>query len=145
MVSYQNKITNLKFLKMKRILFTTVTISALMIISITSCKKENDYPVMPPDPQPVSFELVANNWVTHGGDVYLNVFNGLLTSPNAGGNHKVTVYLRENDQLMEISQRPIMYLGNELWAISSLADITIMYRSINKLPFTDMHIRVEVR
>jgi hypothetical protein len=51
-----------------------------MIISLGSCKKENVYPVMTPAPEPVSFELVANNWITHGGDVYLNVFRGFSLS-----------------------------------------------------------------
>ena len=130
-----------------------VIAGALTIIMFSSCAKEepwsasalisqSGYP--PPPPPPANFELVANNWVNYGPEIYVNTFKNVIASANASGNRHVTVYLQENGQQIQISQRHITYMGHELWAISSQADISVMYRCNTKLPFTSLNIRVQV-
>ena len=101
--------------------------------------------ILPPTQTSANFELVADNWVNPGGELYTNTFKGLIASANASGNHTVTVFLQENGSQIQISQvQPINYMGHELWAINSQADVSIIYRCNTKLPFTSLSIRVQV-
>jgi hypothetical protein len=139
---------------MKQLLSLVVIAGTVTIITFSSCAKEepwspsalisqSGYP--PPAIQSsANFELVANNWVNSGGQMYINTFKGVIASANASGNRTVTVYLQENGTQTQISQRRITYMGNELWAINSQADVSIIYRCSTKLPFTSLNIRVQV-
>jgi hypothetical protein len=139
---------------MKQLLSMVVIAGTVAIITFSSCAKEvpwspsalisqagNPAPANQPS---ANFELVANNWVNSGGQLYTNTFKGVIATANASGNHAVTVYLQENGQQTQISQRRITYMGNELWAINSQADVSIIYRCSGKLPFTSLNIRVQV-
>jgi hypothetical protein len=139
---------------MKQLLSMVAIAGTLAIITFSSCTKE--YPTdsssispsgysPPATPQPGNFELVADNWVNFGGQVYVNTFKDVIASANASGNHTVTVYLDENGELTQISQRNYTYMGHALWAINSQSDVNIYYRCNTALPFQSLNIRVEVR
>jgi hypothetical protein len=135
-------------------LLSMVVIAGTLTIMFSSCAKEEPWHAsalisQPGDPSPTqtsaNFELVANNWVNPGGELYTNTFKGLIASANASGNHKVTVFLQGNGGQIQISQvAPVTYMGHELWAINSQADVSIIYRCNGKLPFTSLSIRVQV-
>lgn len=125
---------------MKHILLGVVGAAALMIISLSSCKKEDVYPVISSKRSP---DLVANNWVNYGGPIYVNTFKDIIP-PDPSGNRKVRIYLDDNGRLKEISSGHINYMGNDLWATNTQVDIDIMYRCKGKLPFTELHIRYEI-
>lgn len=135
---------------MKSILFGVVGAGALMIISLSSCKKDDTYPVISTSyPQPRflqsgSVELVAKNWVNYGGPIYVNTFKDLIAPVDGSGNRQVRIYLDDKGRLTEISHGHINYMGNDLWAANTQVDVDIMYRCNGKLPFTDLRIRVEV-
>ncbi len=136
---------------MKRILFGVVGAGALMIISLSSCKKSDVYPVIttsytqPHFLQSGSVDLVANNWVNYGGPIYVNTFKDLIAPVDGSGSRQVRIYLiDEKNRLKEISQGHINYMGNDLWAANTQVDVDVMYRCNGKLPFTDLRIRVEV-
>ena len=135
---------------MKRILFGAVGAVALMIISLSSCRKDDVYPVIstsytqPHFMQSGSVELVANSWVNYGGPIYVNTFKDLIAPVDGSGNRHVRIYLNENGRLRDISHGHINYMGNDLWAANTQVDVDIMYRCNGKLPFTDLRIRVEV-
>jgi len=139
---------------MKQLLSMVAIAGTLAIITFSSCTKEDPatapariapsiYPPAPIQPY-ANFELVANNWVNYGGQIYVNTFKGVIASANASGNRTVTVYLQENGKQTQISQRRITYMGNDLWATNSQADVSIIYRCSTKLPFTSLSIRVQV-
>jgi hypothetical protein len=139
---------------MKQLLSMVAIAGTLAIITFSSCTKEDpsDSSFISPSsysppaaPQPGNFELVADNWVNFGGQVYVNTFKDIIASANASGNHTVTVYLKENGKLTQISQRNYTYMGHELWAINSQGDVNIYYRCNTALPFQSLNIRIEVR
>jgi len=139
---------------MKQFLSMAVIAGTLAIITFSSCKKEDpsDSSFISPSTysppatqQPANFELVASNWVNYGGQVYVNTFKDVIASANASGNRTVTVYLHENGKLMQISQRYSTYMGYEIWATNSQADVNIFYRCNTDLPFRSLNVRVEVR
>ncbi len=139
---------------MKQFLSMVVIAGTLAIITFSSCKKEDpsDSSFISPTsyspptaPTPSNFELVANNWVNYGGQMYVNTFKDVIASANISGNRTVTVYLHENGKLTQISQRNYTYMGNELWATTSQADVNIFYRCNTALPFGSLNIRVEIR
>jgi len=126
----------------------------LAIVTFSSCTKEDPSASSfvspgsyspPTTPTPANFELVANNWVNYGGQMYVNTFKDVIASANAIGNRTVTVYLHENGKLTPISQRNYTYMGNELWATNSQADVNLFYRCNTALPFRSLNVRVEVR
>ena len=128
-----------------------VIAGALAIIMFSSCTKEEPASALiapssyPPAPVQTSanFELVANNWINYGPGIYVNTFKDVIASVNASGNRTVMVYLQENGKQEQISQRHITYMGNELWATNTQADVSIIYRCTS-LPFASLHIRVQV-
>ena len=140
---------------MKQILSMTVFAGAVIIVTLSSCTKEQ--PVSdsnfvspssysPPDAsQTVNLSLVANNWVNYDSQVYINTFKGVLTTANVNGNREVTVYVMDNGKEEQISQRHITYLGNELWATNTGVDVSIVYRCSGPLPFSFLNIRVQVK
>src|SRR5258705_8782434 len=98
---------------MKQLLSMVVIAGTLAIITFSSCTKEDPatapiapsiYPPAPIQPY-ANFELVANNWVNYGGQIYVNTFKGVIASANGSGNRTVTVFLNENGELTQISQR----------------------------------------
>ena len=139
---------------MKQLLSMVVIAGTLTIITFSSCAKEEPWSASayispssyspPTIPTPVNIELVADNWVNYGPEIYVNTFKGVIASANASGNRTVTVYLQENGKQTQISQSRITYMGNELWATNSQADVSIIYRCSTKLPFTSLNIRVQV-
>ena len=135
---------------MKRILFGIVGPVVLMIIGLSSCKKENVYPVIstgysqPHFVQSGTVEVIANNWVNYGGPIYVNTFKDIIAPVDGSNNRQVSIYLDENGKLTDISHEPVNYMGNDLWAISTQVDIDIIYKCLTKLPFTELHIRVDV-
>jgi len=135
---------------MKQLLSMIVIAGTLAIITFSSCTKEEPFSARispsgyPPSIQTsANFELVANNWVNYGPGIYVHTFKDLIASVNASGNRTVAVYLQENGKEEQISQRHITYMGNELWATNTQADVSITYRCTD-LPFTSLHIRVQV-
>jgi len=140
---------------MKQLLSMVAIAGTLAIITFSSCTKEDPatapariapsiYPPAPIQPY-ANFELVANNWVNYGGQIYVNTFKGVIASANASSYHTVTVFLNENGELTQISQRNYSYMGNELWATNSQADVSIFYRCNTALPFGSLNIRIEVK
>jgi hypothetical protein len=138
---------------MKQLLSMIVIAGTFTIITFSSCTKEDPatapitssiYPPAPVHPY-ANFDLVANNWVNYGGQIYVNTFKGVIASATASGNRTVTVFLDENGELTQISQRNYSYMGNELWATNSQADVNIYYRCNTALPFGSLNIRVEVK
>ena len=134
---------------MKHILFMIVSVGTLTILSLSSCTKEEPSRFViassyPSTPSPANFELVAENWVRYGEQIYVNTFKDVIKSANASGNRTVTVYLQENGKQTQISQRYITYMGNELWATNSQSDVSIVYRCSTQLPFKSLNIRVQV-
>ena len=137
---------------MKRFLSMVVIACTVTIITFSSCAKEVPWSpsdlisqgTTPPVQPSANFELVANNWIDAGGQLYYNLFKGVIAPVNVSGTRKVTVYLQENGQQTQISQRHITYMGNDLWAVTSQADVRIIYRCSGKLPFTSLNIRVQV-
>ena len=136
---------------MKQLLSMVVIACTLAIITFCSCTKEepvsarispSSYP--PPVIQPGTFELVADNWVNYAGQVYINTFRGVIPSANASSNRVVTVYLMENGKQTQISERHITYMGNELWATTAQADVSIIYMCNTVLPFRSLNIRMQV-
>ena len=136
---------------MKQLLSMIVIAGTFAIITFSSCTKEDPataliapsiYPPTPVQPY-ANFELVANHWVYYGPGIFVNTFKDLIASVNASGNRTVTVYLEENGKQTQISQRHITYMGNELWATNSQADVSIIYRYTN-VPFFYLNIRVQV-
>jgi hypothetical protein len=134
-------------------LLSMVVIAGTLTIMFSSCAKEVPWHasalISQASPAPTqtsaNFELVASNWVNPGGELYTNTFKGLIASANSSGNHKVTVFLQVNGSQIQISQvPPVTYMGHELWAINSQADVSIIYRCNDKLPFTSLSIRVQV-
>ena len=131
-----------------------VVIAGTLTIMFSACAKEEPWHAsalisQPGDPSPTqtsaNFELVADNWVHYGGQVYINTFKDVIASATASGNHTVTIYLHENGKLTQISQRDYTYMGNRLWATNSQADVSIYYWCNTDLPFRSLNIRVEVR
>ena len=141
---------------MKRILFTVLIANALIILSLSSCKKEDPAfgPVTVPNPivsttppimSPFIIDLVADNWVNYENEVYVNSFKGVIATANAGGNRTVNVYLAENGGETQINRHPITFMGNQLWATSSQTDVSLIYKSsAQTLPFKSLRIRVVV-
>jgi hypothetical protein len=137
---------------MKQLLSMAVIAGTLAIITFSSCAKEepvssrispSSYP--PPVIQPAgTFELVADNWVNYAGQVYINTFRGVIAPANSSSNRVVTVYLMENGKQTQISERHITYMGNELWATTSQADLSVIYMCNTVLPFKSLNIRVQV-
>src|SRR5262245_14632460 len=99
-----------------------------MIISLSSCKKENVYPAIAPGysqphlVQSGSFELVANNWVNYGGPTYVNTFKDVIAPVDGSNNRQVKIYLDENGKLTEISHEAVNYMGHDLWATNTQVD-----------------------
>src|SRR4030095_1188340 len=99
---------------MKQLLSMIVIAGTLALITLNSCKKEepasdaifvspSSYP--PPASQPtVNLYLLANNWVNYEGQVYTNIFRGVLANANPNGDRIVTVYIVENGKEAQISQ-----------------------------------------
>jgi len=136
---------------MKQFLSMIVIAGTFAIITFSSCTKEDPvtaliapsiYPPAPVQPY-ANFELVANHWVYYGPGIFVNTFKDLIASVNASGNRTVTVYLEENGKQTQISQGHITYMGNELWATNSQADVSVIYRYTN-VPFFYLNIRVQV-
>jgi len=136
---------------MKQFLSMIVIAGTFASITFSSCTKEDPatahiapsvYPPAPVQPY-ANFELVANHWVYYGPGIFVNTFKDLIASVNASGNRTVTVYLEENGKQTQISQGHITYMGNELWATNSQADVSVIYRYTN-VPFFYLNIRVQV-
>jgi hypothetical protein len=137
---------------MKPLLSMVVVAGSIIIITFTGCKKEdpsNANYVSPasysPPPPILDVNLVANNWFNSARDVYVDVFQGVLGMSNASGNRTVLVYIEQGGKEVQISQRPITYMGNELWATNTATDVSIVYRCSTRMPFSSINIRVEVR
>ena len=100
---------------MKQLLSMVVIAGTLTIITFSSCAKEEPWSASayispssyspPTIPTPVNIELVADNWVNYGPEIYVNTFKGVIASANASGNRTVTVYLQENGKQTQISQK----------------------------------------
>jgi hypothetical protein len=140
---------------MKRMLFMVLIANALIILSLSSCKKEdpsfgpvtvpNPVVTTTPVPPPFIIDLVADHWVNYENEVYVSTFNGVISTVNASGSRTVNVYLAENGEKTQINHHPITYMGNELWATSSKTDVSLIYKSsAQTLPFKSLRIRVVV-
>ena len=137
---------------MKPLLSMIVITGSIIIITLTSCKKENpsntNY-VSPtsysPPPPILDINLVANNWFNSAREVYVDVFQGVLGMSNANGSRTVLVYIEQGGKEVQINQRHITYMGNELWATNTATDVSIVYRCSTRMPFSSINVRVEVR
>jgi len=126
---------------MRRILFSVLIANTLIIIALSSCKKEDlvpgpvtvsgSGPVWDTIPVIPSFtiDLVADNWVNYENEVYVNTFKGVISNANVSGFRTVNVYLAENGEETQINHYPITFMGNQLWATSSQTDVSLIYKS----------------
>ena len=138
---------------MKRILFTMLIANALIILSLSSCKKENLSPAYQtggrttPITGPFTIDLVANDWANYGNEIYVNNFQNIISTANASGNRTVYVYLVENAKETQINLNTsrVTFMGHELWATTTKTDVKINYKSSDPgLPFESLNIKVVV-
>jgi hypothetical protein len=124
----------------------------MIIITFTGCTKEDpsnaNYvsPASYSTPPPLlDINLVANNWFNSAREVYVDLFQGVLGMSNTSGNRTVLIYIEEGGKEVQINQRHIAYMGNELWATNTATDVSIVYRCSTRMPFSSINVRVEVR
>ena len=134
---------------MKRIFLLTMIANALIMFSVSSCKKDNFSPIpggntsLAVPTNTSTMNLVAYHWIRDAYGVYNNTFGGVI-SPANSNNHKVKIYLLENSKETQINY-PISFMGGELWATSTETDVKISYRcSEQNLPFSRLVIKVVI-
>ncbi|HXL55717.1 MAG TPA: hypothetical protein VN958_05635 [Chitinophagaceae bacterium] len=133
---------------MKRILSTVLIANALIILSLSSCKKENLSPGSTSNTTPTieyttTINVVAGRWVKDANGTYANTFQGVISPANTS-NRSVKIYLVANGTETQINYY-ISFMGGELWATNTETDITINYRSKNQsLPFSYLLIKVVI-
>ena len=123
-----------------------LTASALIILSLGSCKKDNlasnDHPGG--TSQPFTLTLIANQWIKNVNGIYVDNFKGVIPASNAG-NSNVKVYLVENGEETQMNHSFISFMSNELWATNTQTDVTINYRcSAPTLPFNSLQVKIVV-
>ncbi len=129
---------------MKRILFTVLIANTLIILGLSSCKKDALSPALNDSPgtqsrPPFVINLVADQWVNYGNEIYINNFPGILTMANVTGSPNINVYLKANGKKVQINNAKITFMGNDLWATATQTDIRINYKcSASNLPFTSL-------
>jgi hypothetical protein len=137
---------------MKHIFFTMLFVSAVTILGLSSCKKENlssesanNHPDFNISPQvPTTMNLVASNWATDANGFYVSTFHGIISPANTNNSHAIKIYLADSGKDIQINQY-IYFMGGELFGTSSETDVKINYRcNAQNLPFNALNIRVVI-
>jgi len=123
--------------------------SAIIIVGLNACTKQDYAPIPQPTTQPAQqakVDLVATSWTNLDGGIYESTLeNALANLPMANGS-RLNVYVQEdNGQLILISGSPVIYKGHALWAATSHYDVTVRYNCPEApMPFQALHIVVAV-
>ena len=109
---------------MKRLLFTVVVAGA-MIISFTSCNKDDSLPIQSTgtptvsSANPITINLTTENWEAKGNGVFVNIFSNIISLK---ANQSVNVYLNGK----EIHER-VLFMDGVVWASNTQTDVAITY------------------
>ncbi len=135
---------------MKRILSKMIIANALIIVTMSSCEKENLSPGSTsgnttPITQPnTTTYVVAGHWVKDANGIYVNTFQGVISPANTS-NRLVRIYLVTNVGKEVQINNFISFMGGELWATHTETDVQINYRAGNQpLPFSYLPIKIVI-
>jgi len=120
---------------MKRIFFMAMITNALIISSLTSCKKDDlssDTGNPSATTQPSTINLVAGRWVKNTDGIYVSTFPGILSPANTS-NRTVKIYLLANGRETQINHS-IPFMGGDLWATNTETDVRINFRFSEQTP-----------
>ena len=153
---------------MKSSLFTLPIAIAAIISSLCSCQKEAPLQASAPPSavHPFKINLVADSWIrynwstpcdpqdTHFGEcpntghpdthiVYVSTLQDALSPADLDCHCTIKIYLVANNSDSQISDSPIMFMGNELRASVMQSNVQLTYTSAaSTLPFSSLNIRV---
>jgi hypothetical protein len=132
---------------MKHILFTMIMANALIILGLSSCKKETllpSYTIPPIQHYPITMNnLVAGRWIKNERGIYVSILSGVLSGVNTS-NRTVKIYLIANNKETQINHS-ITFMEGKLWAGSINTAIEIDYLPEKQIfPFSYLVIIVVV-
>lgn len=131
-------------MKPKSIMMLFTSIIAVLIMS--SCKKNELASPSQTSSQNIAgtsqltLNVTARNWAKDVSGLYVNTFQNII--PRSNSNDVIKVYLQYYYGEISINQ-PINFLGGELWATVTQADVKINYKG-QTLPFTYLDIKIVV-
>ena len=136
---------------MKRIFFMMLIASALTIVSLSSCKKDNfssstqsDTSVSSIPSSSTTINLIAAYWDKYASGIYVCNFRGVISSADINGSRAVKIYLVEKNKETLINNS-IFFMGGELWAVNTETDVKIIYHCYAQdLPFDYLTVKVVV-
>jgi hypothetical protein len=113
---------------MKRLLVIMLIVNAIIISTLSSCKKDDSLPV--PNANvirsqlPITLNLTAYHWEAEGNGIFVNAFMHVVP---VNASYSVKVYLVRDGKDTQINQ-PISFMNGALWATNTLTDVNIHYR-----------------
>ena len=123
-------------------LFTSI----IAVLIMSSCKKNELASPSQTSSQNIAgtsqltLNVTARNWAKDVSGLYVNTFQNII--PRSNSNDVIKVYLQYYYGEISINQ-PINFLGGELWATVTQADVKINYKG-QTLPFTYLDIKIVV-
>ncbi|HMG68033.1 MAG TPA: hypothetical protein VK588_10115 [Chitinophagaceae bacterium] len=132
---------------MKGILFAMFISNALIIFSLSSCKKETILPGSIANPiqhYPITINnVVAGRWTENEKGIYVSIIKDVLAGTNTN-NRSVKIYLIADGKETQINQS-ITFMKGKLWAVSTNTDIEIDYLPDSQIfPFSYLVIKVVI-
>ena len=115
-------------------LFTSI----IAVLIMSSCKKNELASPSQTSSQNIAgtsqltLNVTARNWAKDVSGLYVNTFQNII--PRSNSNDVIKVYLQYYYGEISINQ-PINFLGGELWATVTQANVKINYKG-QTLPFT---------
>src|SRR6185369_841880 len=110
---------------MKHLLSRMITASALIILTCSSCKKDDSYPDLSgrtTSQLPVTMNLTTGHWEAESEGVLVNTFKNVIP----GNASYVNVFVESTGA--EIIDHPVGYANGALWATTTQTDIKIYFR-----------------
>jgi len=134
---------------MKRLLFTMIIVSTMIISTLASCSKDDSLPVQTPGGNTggnsssgqITLNLMTSRWDAKADGIFVNVFSNII--PPAKPNPSVNVYLALNGTDLLINSA-IPFMGGQLWATNSQTDVVISFRgNLSTAPHLNIKIVIQ--
>jgi len=121
--------------------------NALIILGLSSCKKETLLPSYITDPiqhYPITINnLVAGRWIRNERGIYVSIIKDVLSGVNTN-NRTVKIYLVTNGKETRINPS-IFVMGGTLWAGNTKTDVELDFLPENQIfPFSYLVIKVVI-
>ena len=126
---------------MKNIFFLSLA-SCAVIISMSSCEKDNPAVVPTVQQYPVIINLVAGRWIKNEQGIYVATFQNVIRVPTTG--HPVKIYQVSNHVETLINQQTA-FMDGTLWATHKNGDVEIDFVPDGRIfPFSYLVIKIEI-